>query len=455
MLPLLLSTALAAPLTQVEPEPVRTLITGVHVFRPDGELTGPHDVMLDEGRITAIGKVGEGFGIPIERAVDGTGGTLVPGLIDVHVHLGSVEALPRVIRLPDPKHNLDALLYAGVTTVLDPGMAARDGEKMADKLQRGRWHGPDVYWTGKPFAAPGGHPKASVFASFPNLLVKMAGGGISWDVQTAQDVTRAVAKQGRTELMKIMLDDAPGNSPTISDEAADQVVLAARALDSTLVAHVGRPEDVTRALDLGVDALVHMPWAGAIDVHQSDALARQGIAVAPTLVVWDAVARYSRAEPHDSELVRTLRRDRIDRDADRLVRRGAGKPAPIDPWTIAVARGSQDRVANAKLLQQSGVRLMVGSDTPIFGVPTGAGTHLELELLGQAGWSNTELLLAATKNNALLLDDDPDFGAIAHGFQADVLLVEGNPVDDLGALQRIRAMWVNGRHVQRVRGGTE
>ena len=72
----------------VDALPVRTLITNVGVLGTDGSLSGIHDVVLADGKIEAVLPVGEGWGVPVESTVDGSGATLLPGLVDVHVQRG-------------------------------------------------------------------------------------------------------------------------------------------------------------------------------------------------------------------------------------------------------------------------------------------------------------------------------------------------------------------------------
>ncbi len=105
-------------------------------------------------------------------------------------------------------------------------------------------------------------------------------------------------------------------------------------------------------------------------------------------------------------------------------------------------------MANAALLHQYGVTVLVGSDTPLMGIPTGAGLHHELDLLHASGMSPAEVLVAATWHNSRLFGE-VDFGAIEEGWQADVLLVNGDPTRDLSAVHDIKAVWVDGRFVDR------
>ena len=110
---------MAAPLVEVEDTAVRTLVSRVSVLGPDGRSAGLQDVILAEGRIEQVLPAGEGWSVPVARNIDGTGKTLMPGLVDAHIHVESTYAIPGTLRVPSPRDNLNQFLYWGVTTALD------------------------------------------------------------------------------------------------------------------------------------------------------------------------------------------------------------------------------------------------------------------------------------------------------------------------------------------------
>ncbi|MBW1879076.1 MAG: amidohydrolase family protein [Deltaproteobacteria bacterium] len=294
---LLASLALAAPLARAERTPVPTRITEVWVLDHTGARTGPHDVVLRDGTIESVGPVGANGQVPVERVVDGSGHTLMPGLIDVHVHLGSLMAVPGRPRLPSPRRNLDAFLYAGVTTVVDLAEPRDALERLQQRIGEERWDGPTIFGTGRPFAAPGGHPKSTVRAMFPGLLVKWSTARIAWEVETSAEVDAAFAQQGQTPFTKVMLESLPPGAPTLSDEALERIRTGSTAFDARLLAHVGRSVDVDRALALPVDALAHTPWADPLTGAQIALLHELRIPVMPTLAVWETVRKMAKADP--------------------------------------------------------------------------------------------------------------------------------------------------------------
>ncbi|MCO4747020.1 MAG: amidohydrolase family protein [Proteobacteria bacterium] len=449
MILLLAALAAAAPLVEVESEPVRTLITNVAVLGPDGRLTGIHDVVLAEGKVAELLPVGRGWDVPVERTVDGSGATLMPGLVDLHVHLSSTYAVPGKLRIPKPADTLDQLLYWGVTTVLDLSESRERMDTYSARIAQGKQAGPALYASGRPFAAPGGHPRSTVLAMYPGFLVRLATKGTTHEVATSGDVDGALAAEGASGFTKVVLDALPGESPTLGDEAAQRLRLGATALGDRLIAHVGQPADVQRALELPVDALAHLPWAGALTDAQVAALVDQRIPVTPTLAVYEANGLLHAQRPLDGQLERESLTRPQQRDLDRVIAGKAPVKGELEPWMGALLGEQDTRQSNARRLYDAGATLLVGSDSPITGLAAGAGTHRELEALVRAGVPIEYVLSAVTWENARFLDPDGEFGAVLPGWQADLLLVDGDPTEDLSALQDIRELWVDGLRVTR------
>ena len=118
-------------------------------------------------------------------------------------------------------------------------------------------------------------------------------------------------------------------------------------------------------------------------------------------------------------------------------------------WSEDLATARDQRGANLRLLRDEDVTLLVGSDSPNLGLPAGSGLHVELAELVDAGLTRSQVLRAATWDNSRFLDPDATFGAVRPGWEADLLLVEGDPTVDLRALEQIVALWTDGKRVER------
>src|SRR6185369_56738 len=154
------------------------------------------------------------------REIDGRGGTLLPGLVDAHAHVGASANPPGRFALPDLQGNLAAYLYAGVTTALDLGDLSPDIFRTRDAIARGELLGPHVYAAGPMFTAPGGHPLEVLRPGLPWFL--------RWYVvprttrQIATPAAGAAAVQAllvdRPDVLKLMVDAGVGDVPRLAPE---------------------------------------------------------------------------------------------------------------------------------------------------------------------------------------------------------------------------------------------
>ncbi|MBT3222009.1 MAG: amidohydrolase family protein [Proteobacteria bacterium] len=445
---LVLSTlALAGSLVEIDAEPKITLIADVHILTSDGTVEGPYDVMLRDGIIEDISDISAP--VLADHVVDGTGATLMPGLVDAHVHVDSMPAIPGRLHLPKTRDNFEGWLYSGITTVFDLGSDLDRIESLQRKVDRGKLSGPSVFTTGKCFGAPGGHPASAIEATFHSPLVKLISKSMAWEVETAADVERVQVKRGATGFYKIILDQIPRDVPELSDEALAALRQAATNDSSRVIAHVGRPNDVQRALDTPVDALAHTPYTGLLSEDQVAALASKHIPVIPTLVVWESTYQVALAKPFFGPLEQETLRRRTVRDFEANARGRAPVEGEMALWVEQVVDGRGERWANVRAYIDGGVEILVGSDSPNLGLSAGPSLHREIDLLAEAGMEPADILVAVTWANSRFIDPDARFGAIRPGFEADLLLVDGDPTEDIERVHAIRAVWTDGRYVER------
>lgn len=380
---------------------VTTTITGARVF--DGErLTDHTAIRIAHGRITAVGA--GTLRRPGDEHVDARGGTLLPGLIDAHVHL-----LPGAPR--------QALTF-GVTTVLD--MFSKP-----DTVREALAAGPgtaDVRSSGIGATAPGGHPSL-MYAPFPY-------------VTGPEDAPGFVADrlaEGAAHL-KVLYDDGTGGGPmpmpSLDVPTIAALTEAAHAAGLVVAAHVSTARAALELLPTGVDVLAHVPF-DALTGAQAEAIAAAGVAVISTLSIADGF-------PGTGGLL----------DSPDLVARLG--PA----WCAVLERQAQRWLpprlpdfgaarANARLLHEAGVPVLAGTDAPNPGTVHGASLHRELGHLVAAGFSPTAALTAATARTADVFGL-ADRGRLRPGLRADLVLVPGRPDVDITATQRIAAVWRQG-----------
>jgi len=406
---------------------------------------GRWDVVVREGRIAAIERPGAAApGLP---EIDGEGGTLVPGLVDVHTHTGSTANPPwQISLLPNVDATLAAFLYAGVTTVLDLGnlSPAVFGER--ERLANGAKLGPRLYAAGPVFTAPGGHPAEVLRAWLPWYLRWYVLPRATREVATAEDGRRAVAEllPQHPDILKLAIDaGARDDVPCLAPETIAAITAAGHAGGVRSIAHIGSSAEAVAALRGGVDALAHAPWREELSDQAVAAIAAAHVPVVVTLAIWDLIEGHARSE---SELLP------IEREiaAPDLLARFADQHANPAPFQAALARAHDVRRRSFAALRRAGVTILAGSDACNPTDLPGAGLHLELTKLVEAGMTPAEALRAATADNArFLAGDDAPFGAIAVGKRADLVLVRGDPTADIRALGAIAAVVLDGALLQR------
>jgi imidazolonepropionase-like amidohydrolase len=366
------------------------------------------DVLVRDGRIEAIGphlSVPEGA-----QVIDGSGKTLMPGLIDAHAHVWTRDMLKQQ-------------LVFGVTTVLDmftdvhfaAGMRKeQSGGQAADRA--------DLYSAGTLITAPGGHG-TEYGIKIPTLS----------DPSEAQAFVDARIAEG-SDYIKLVLDDASaygGHRPTLSKETLAAAIAAAHRRGKLAVVHIATLQDAEEAINAGADGLAHLFVGAKSDPDFGRLVASHHAFVIPTLTVLQSVCGTPGGEPllTDAHLSPYL----DPSDITNL------KKAFTLPNKLSCA-GSFEAV---KQLKAAGVPILVGDDVPNPGTAPGATEHRELELLVEAGLTPTDALTAATSAPARIFHLD-DRGTIAPGKRADLLLVNGDPSRGILATRDIAGVWKDG-----------
>jgi len=412
-------------------------------------LDGAHDVVVREGRITSVAAPGVAVKGLIE--VDGRGGTLLPGLIDVHTHTGGSASPPWHTELPAQEENLGAFLYAGVTTVLDAGALTPAIFQLRDRVRSGAVLGPHLYAAGPMFTAPNGHPVGLMRGNLPFWIRWYVLPRIAREVATPEAARQAVADllSEHPDVIKIAVDDLVPGEPRIATDVIAAIVARAHESHVRVVAHIGQSRDVIDAVDAGVDALMHDVYTDAITEEAVAKIAAAHVPVVATVGIWDAVEQLG--------TMRVDTRSAITRDIAKPAVLSALAAFPNDQerermtaMSKPIRDGHAARRANVVKLRAAGVTILAGSDAVNAGQFAGAGLHDELAKLVEAGMKPGEALRAATYDNArFLAGTEADFGAVAPGLRADLVLVDGDPTADIATTQHITHVWLDGVELMR------
>ena len=391
------------------------LIQNVRLF--DGERVVPRtSVLVTNGRIARVAPtITAPSGTPV---VDGTGKTLLPGLIDSHTHTWGT-----ALR--------DAAVF-GVTTVLDmftdPTTAAE--YRKLDGTSAGR-ETADFRSAGVLVTAPKGHGTEYGMAiptiSSPN---------------EAQAFVDARIAEG-SDYIKIVYDDGHAydlKMPTVDKATLKAVVDASHARRRMAVVHIGDQAAARDAIEVGADGLVHLFTDGPPGADFAKSVASHKAFVIPTLSVLESITwgKGGEALTKDARLAPYIRPENAE-GLKRTFPKRAGSTSTRDlPAALETVRQ----------LRAAGVPILAGTDAPNPGTAHGVSMHRELELLVQAGLTPVEALRSATSIPARTFAL-ADRGRIATGLRADFVLVNGDPTTNILATRDIAAVWKRGVTIDR------
>lgn len=394
--------------------PAELLFRGIRVF--DGERIIPSsDVLVRAGRIVSVGSnISASSGA---RVVEGAGKTLLPGLIDSHTHtFGEASAT--------------ALIF-GVTTELDMFTDAALARTMRQEQREGKaTRRADLVSASTLVTAPGGHG-----TEYGMVIPTIS------SPESAQTFVDARLAEG-SDYIKIVYDDgrAYGMSmPTVSLATMRAVIHAAHARGKLAVVHIGDQKSAREAIEAGADGLVHLFVDSEPDEGFAALVAAKRAFVVPTLTVLLSVS----GTPGAASVLDDARLAPYITAADAAVLRQSFPARANSPARLYAAAEN-----TVRQLKRAKVDILAGTDAGNPGTSHGAALHRELELLVKAGLTPTEALAAATSVPARRFRLT-DRGRIAEGLRADLVLVSGDPTQDITATRAIEGIWKGGHEVDR------
>jgi imidazolonepropionase-like amidohydrolase len=418
--------AAAAPSAQVAASPV-LVFSGATLIDGTGKAPLANAVVVIEGdRIRAVGSR-DSVRIPQgARVIDVTGRTILPGLADLHTHLQGGWDGEAADMLNFGRY-LDALLYGGVTTILDPGNSMPYVTQIKQEIAAGRLRGPRVYCagpmidSGDPMWPPLAEPLTS-YGQVPRLVKRL--------VDNHVDVVKAYA--GLSDL----------HVRALADEA--------RKAGLRVIVDMWERNGSPSLVETGIYGFAHAPHAVTITDELAAAMKERGIGVITTIVVRESFA--ARRLQDLSFLEQPLVRDVIPAHFLDEMRTAARKGAfsLTGPPIAGYTREFELTKTNVLKLWRSGVLVAAGTDAPYPGVFQGEGIHRELELLVEAGLSPVEAIQAATGNAARFMDgSSADWGTVEPGKRADLLIVSGRPQERISDTRTVVDVVQAGRVLDR------
>ncbi|MFC1724156.1 amidohydrolase family protein [candidate division KSB1 bacterium] len=388
-------------------------IKNVRIFNGEDIIENGNIIVLN-GKISSVGKhITFPSGINI---IDGSDKTLLPGFIDSHVHLWDKSALSQ------------SLIF-GVTTVIDMFMSINIKETLdAVFSSSDRNELASFYTSGILATAPGGH-----------------GTQYGMDIPTINDAKNALKfvdariAEG-SHFIKIIMDDFStygSKIPTLNKEIVSALSAAAKLRGKLTVIHIATLEDAITAIEAGVDGLAHLFSNADYNPDFGKIAAENKVFVIPTFTVLETICGISGSIKlvDDPDLLPYL------------------KPFDITNFkrtfpSTANKAGYESAEKALRQLIDENVTILAGTDAPNPGTSYGVSLHRELELLVKAGMTPVEALKAATANPAGEFGLK-DRGFLKEGLIADIVLVNGNPAENILETRDIMAVWKNGKKINR------
>lgn len=388
------------------PVTTRPLVVRGRLAQPEGPTADDGTVVIEGGRVTYAGPAADAPPAPGGAVELPAEGTIIPGLVDAHVHLtcdGGPDLEAEVRGKGPAELTVKALANAwralarGVVAVRDLGAPCGEAIAVGRAVEAGRLHGPDVAAAGRAITAPGGH--------IP-YLGRVEQGAEAMARAAAEEMAAGAAGIKLVATGGVLTRGVPIGNVAFEEDELAAAADAARRAGGWVAAHVIGLEGTKRAVRAGATTLEHATFVDdeAVEMMRSCAVVTVG-----TLSALHAIVRYGRAGGVPEESI--LKAESV-----------------LDVHTASLRR-----------VVSAGLPIAAGTDAGTPFNPHG-GVAAEARLLVQeVGASPSEAFRAATTSAARCLGRD-DLGRIAVGGPGHLVVVDGDPRDDVTALERVRSV---------------
>tara|TARA_Y100001936_G_scaffold156423_1_gene152675 strand:+ start:1161 stop:2438 length:1278 start_codon:yes stop_codon:yes gene_type:complete len=398
------------------------IYTSSYIDVLSGKIIKNSSITIDGNKIVSIDK---GY-IKVtknDNFLDLRGLTVMPGLMDMHVHFGG-EYQSKAERPVKVERETEAILAtahayttlkAGFTTVRQVGDSGLVAISLRDAIKNGYVIGPRIFTSGKSIATTGGHADPTNGKAIDDYEYPTPEDGVINGPYEAFTAVRQRYKDGAdgiklTVTGGVLSVAKSGDNPQFTEEEVDAVVKAAKDYGMWVAVHAHGSEGMKRAVIAGVDSVEHGTF---MTEEVMDLMIERGTYYVPTISAGEFVAEKSKIDNYFPEIVRP-------------------KAASVGPQI----GGTFGRA------YKKGVKIAFGTDV---GVQPHGTNWKEFVYMNQYGMPAIETIVAATIETAKLLGESDTLGSISVGKIADIIAISGNPLEDMNDMQNVEFVMKNGK----------
>jgi len=417
------------------------LFEGARVIAGDGSPAIDNAaILVERGTITRIDRKGDVAAPAGATRIDLDGKTVMPAIISTHVHPGFQQGLAYLAQnftRENIMEDLNRALYFGVSTVMSQGIER--GEVMYQiraEQAEGRLGGARLMLAGRGMGAPNAGPGNPIYANF------------AYEISTEADARRAVQEDvaRKVDALKIWVDDRGGRAPKLPIALSRAVIEEGHKHGLKVAAHIFYHDDAVELAEERIDSFAHL----VRDKEMSDALIaltiRNNVYVMPNISSPERNTHAGVPPWFEEPYLAGLLRDTV---AGEVIERMRAAYARRDPAVVERARRGYDILKRSVAkLGAANARVILGCDTGLEDHFFGYAEQKELELMVEAGMTPAQVIVAATSRAAEYLGL-ADRGTLTAGKRADLLVLDGNPLEQIRNTRRIAKMYLAGTEVDR------
>jgi len=397
-------------------------------------------ILVENGVITRIGSKGTISAPRGASRIDLTGKTIMPALVNAHGHPGfqrdltyTAENFTRETIMND----LNRALYFGVAVVQSQGIERGDVTyQIRSDQEAGRLGGARLRIAGRGIGAPNAGPGAAAYA------------GIAYEVTTEKEARQAVRELAtkHVNLVKIWVDDRNGRAPRLAPNLYRAIIDEGHKHGLQVNAHVFYHTDAVDLVNAGIDGFAHLVRDKEMDDALIASIVRHNVYVMPNLSPeWSTYIEV----PHwlkDGDPLMALIQRSVPQPIVERIRKSYENRSPAAVERTRTQYGILQR--SLAKLAKANAKIILGCDTGLEDHPFGMSEQHELESMVNAGMTPMQVIVAATSRPAEYLKLEK-MGVLASGKEADFLVLQANPLDNITNTQRISGMYIKGAEVDR------